>query len=283
MIRNPVVAGRFYASSERELLAELEGCYAHKLGAAARVFEPRGRFIGAIVPHAGFCYSGPVASHAYARLKQESVKPDAIIILCPKHTFHGECFSVSDATEWRTPLGSVKTDDDLARHIVKGSKLLKLDSLAHAKEHSIEVQLPFLQFAYPEGVPPIVPIALQFASFAQIEVIALELYEKLKTQQKRVVFLVSSDFSHDTPKGEAYALDAQVMERILELDARGFYDLVVGENRSVCGLMSIAVALVLLKLYCQPVATLLKYATSMDVSDHPRGVGYAAIVFEENS
>jgi hypothetical protein len=126
-----------------------------------------------------------------------------------------------------------------------------------------------------------VPIAFAYASFEEIETVAAAIGKIVATEPPgSVCYICSSDFSHDTPRDEAYRLDAEVIDRITGLDARGFYDLIVEDDRSVCGLMPITALLVILQR--QKVrATLLKYATSMDVMEHERGVGYAAIIFEE--
>jgi len=126
-----------------------------------------------------------------------------------------------------------------------------------------------------------VPIAFAYASFEEIEAVAAAVGRVLAAEPAgSFCFVCSSDFSHDTPREEAYRLDAEVIERITSLDARGFYDLIVEDDRSVCGLMPITALLVILQ-HQKVRASLLKYATSMDVMEHDRGVGYAAIIFEE--
>lgn len=280
MIREPIVAGRFYESDACQLKSQIESCYNHQLGAVDTKVTCAGRLAGFIAPHAGFVFSGPVASHAYARLALEKPVPDTIILLGPKHTHHGADFSISAASAWKTPFGNVELDRDLCGKLLADVDLLQADNEAHMFEHSIEVQLPFLQH-FVAKIPRIVPIAMNYTSLENISNIASGIRHVVNAEKgKKVMFIASSDFSHDTPREEAYRLDAQVIDRILNVDAQGFYDLVIGDDRSVCGVIPITTLMMILTgIDLQ--AKLLKYATSMDVMRHDRGVGYGAIIFEE--
>ena len=280
MIRQPIVSGRFYPSDKNELLDLIEQSYKSKLGANNNLIAQNGRLCGMIVPHAGYIFSAPVASWAYARLESETKLPTKIMILGPKHTSFGAKFSVSNASGWATPLGNVKVDSALVSILTENCSSLQKDDEAHAYEHSIEVQLPFLQKLYANKSFEIVPIALGYASFSEIKNLAIELNETLKLYNEKPLIIISSDFSHDVSKNEAYRLDAQAIEIIKTLDAKGFYKLVVTENRSICGLIPITLAM---EMFCEKSirAKELKYATSMDVMSYEKGVGYASIVFEE--
>lgn len=284
MIREPAVAGRFYEAEADLLKAQIDGCFRHRLGASAAPAPVQGRLAGLIAPHAGYMFSGPVASHAFERLARENPLPQTIIILGPKHTYYGAEFSVSAASAWKTPLGVLEVDVALRERMLSAVKKLKADNDAHAMEHSIEVQLPFIQHFMPDS-PKILPIALHYAHFQVVEKLASELAEVLAAENnQRVMLIASSDFSHETPREEAYRLDNEVVERILALDVEGFYRLIVEEDRSVCGLMPITALLAILRLNGQNVqASLLKYATSMDIMRHERGVGYGSIIFEEKA
>lgn len=278
MVRQPVVSGQFYQADPGRLHEQIKACYAHRHGAGSVLSEKSGRLLALISPHAGYSYSGPVASHAFARLARESECPEVILLLGPKHTAYGAAFSISSHSSWKTPLGKLGVDSLLANRLAAEVKLLQLDEAAHRFEHSLEVQLPFIQNLYPDP-PAIVPVALHFSDFSTVKSIADGIAEVLKSETRRVLIVVSSDFSHDTPKNDAYRLDAEVINLILRGDARGFYDLVTGEDRSVCGLMPITALLIILSRFKHN-ANLLKYATSMDMSPHERGVGYASISFE---
>lgn len=284
MIREPAVAGRFYEADADLLNAQIDGCYRHKLGAASASAPVLGRLAGLIAPHAGYMFSGPVASHAFARLARENPLPQTIIILGPKHTSYGTEFSLSAASAWKTPLGALEVDTTLRERLLSAVKNLKSDNDAHAMEHSIEVQLPFIQH-FMSDRPRILPIALHYAPFRVIEQLASEIAAVLATEKNQSFMLIaSSDFSHDTPREEAYRLDREVIDRILALDAEGFYRMIVEEDRSVCGLMPITALLTILGQRRQNIhASLLKYATSMDIMRHDRGVGYGSIIFEEKT
>ncbi len=284
MIREPAVAGRFYEADADLLKAQIDDCLKHRLGASATPAAVQGRLAGFIAPHAGYMFSGPVASHAFERLARENPLPQTIILLGPKHTRYGAEFSLSAASAWETPLGAVEVDVAWRERLLSAVKTLKSDNDAHALEHSIEVQLPFLQCFMPAG-PAILPIALHYAPFKVIEKLASEIAEVMAADKShRIMLIASSDFSHDTPREEAYRLDREVIDRILALDAEGFYRIIVEEDRSVCGLMPITALLIILARTGRNIdATLLKYATSMDIMRHERGVGYASIIFEEKA
>lgn len=284
MIRETAVAGRFYEAEANLLRSQIDGCFRHRLGAASTPAPVQGRLAGFIAPHAGYMFSGPVASHAFERLARENPRPQTIIILGPKHTHYGADFSISAASAWKTPLGALEVDAALRDRLLSSIEALKADNDAHAMEHSVEVQLPFIQHFMP-GSPRILPIALHYAPFRLIEQLASEIAEVLSAEKNQNIMLIaSSDFSHDTPREEAYRLDREVVDRILALDAEGFYRLIVEEDRSVCGLMPITALLTIFGRTRQNIcASLLKYATSMDIMRHERGVGYASIIFEEKA
>ncbi len=280
MQREPVVAGRFYQARPEQLRQQIRDCFEHSLGVGQRTVPVSGRLLGLIAPHAGYMFSGPVASHAFTRLSEEKPLPQTLILLGPKHTHHGARFSVSAADSWKTPLGTLAVDQTLCLRLVAAVRELESDNGAHLYEHSLEVQLPFVQYSLP-NMPKIVPIAFAYAAYEEIEAVAAAIGKVLAAEPVgSCCFVCSSDFSHDTPRADAYRLDAEVINRITSLDARGFYDLIVEDDRSVCGLMPITALMVILQQ--QKVhASLLKYATSMDIMEHERGVGYAAIIFEE--
>jgi hypothetical protein len=282
MIRQPAVSGRFYQKDKNELLSEIESCFNHELGVKDSEIVVRGKLKGLILPHAGYMFSGPPASWAFARLALERPLPARIILLGPKHTYFGEDYAVSKADYWQTPLGKVKVDKEFSEKLCRNIDQFKLDEAAHQFEHSLEVQLPFLQKVYADKDFSIVPIAIAYDSFESVRN-AFEAFRKFLGENggENTLIIASSDFSHDTPKEKAYKLDAEVIEIIKGLTAQEFYDLIVSEDRSVCGLMPISALMVALK--GRPVkARLLKYSTSMDVMNHERGVGYAAMAFEES-
>jgi len=282
MIREPVVNGRFYPASSRDLSATIEECEQHELGAEGKSISANGVLRALIQPHAGYVFSGPVATWGIKRLSTVRPLPGRILMLGPKHTPYGANASASAADGWKTPLGVVSIDPKLRDAILK-TGAFQTDDEAHAQEHSLEVQLPFLQRLYGNERLGILPIALHYSSFKDCETWGEAIKKVLDDPAlSDTVVLVSSDFSHDTPRNDAYRLDGEALNLIEKMDAKGFYDLVVSEDRSICGFIPITVAMLGLRGRSIK-ARRLTYATSMDVMPHPRGVGYASVVFEEES
>lgn len=280
MIREPVVAGRFYQEDPLRLEQQLSACFSHRLGAGEVAENCENPLKAMIAPHAGYMFSGPVASHGFARIAREKIPFDTVIMLGPKHTRFGAGFAVSGCDHWRTPLGEVRLDCEAVSLLVESSEIFRISDEAHAYEHSLEVLLPFLQYSL-NRTPQIVPVAIGYHDFRTLSKAAGEIKMLLeKLHKKKVLVLVSSDFSHDTPKAMAYRLDNEVIEMILAQKSEEFYNKITDEDRSVCGVMPITVMLEIFK-NASLSARLLKYATSMDIADHDRGVGYASIIFED--
>lgn len=263
MIRYPAVAGSFYPSDPVELRKLL-------FSLLSRVPEAEEReVIGVVVPHAGYVYSGPVAAHAYRALEKTTHPHDRVVVVGPNHTGYGAPVSVFPRGEWVTPLGPVPVDEEMARHIVERSSA-ELDTDAHIFEHSIEVQLPFLQMIYPTF--SFVPITMMDQSHDVAEDLAGAIPED-------VLLVASSDFSHYVPADVAERLDKLVIERILALDAPGVEQVVREQKISVCGYGPIMTLVEWAKRQGAR-AELLKYATSGDVTgDYSNVVAYAAVVF----
>jgi AmmeMemoRadiSam system protein B len=265
-MRQPAVAGQFYPLRPEYLEKELDRCF--------EGLEIRERdVIGAVCPHAGYVYSGKVAAHVYASLP----KADTYVILGPNHTGHGSALSMSRDT-WKTPLGSVEVDVDLADRIL--GSIIDMDELGHKYEHSIEVQLPFLQYRFGSDFR-ILPICMGM----QDEETAVEVGDIIgrlvSDNGKRVVFIASSDFTHYQPAKLAREIDNEVIGPILNLDVRGMYDLLYRRNASVCGYGTIAAMLTASKIVGGSRATLLNYSNSGEISgDLNAVVGYAAIIVE---
>lgn len=283
-VRRPVVAGRFYHGDARALRDEIAAAHAHPLGVGTRTLPVQGRLRGLIVPHAGYVFSGPVASWAFARLGGEKPLPRRILLLGPKHTHWGGPAAVAASPAWATPLGEVRLDDDLRQRLL-ASGVFSADDDAHAGEHSLEVMLPFLQEVYGKERLTILPVAIGYGDLDFCRALAAGLAPLLTgPAADDLVVVVSSDFSHETPREQAWRLDAEALVPILARDGPAFYRLIRDEDRSVCGVMPISVFL-LATAGLPLVATKLTYATSMDmgVHDHDRGVGYAAVAFEEKA
>jgi len=277
-LRKPAVAGMFYAGSPRELTEQIESCYKSKLGPGTmpQVNSQGSReIIAVVVPHAGYYYSGPVAAHAYKELANDGIF-DAAIILGPNHTGYGPLVSLWARGEWETPLGRVEIDEGFAANLLKeGRGMIEADEKAHMHEHSIEVQLPWLQHLY--GELKIVPIAMM----AQDIETARTIGEAISKIGGNIVIIASSDFSHYEPGPVAVDKDRSVIEAIINLDEEELYRRRQSLDSTMCGFGPIASAIVAAKEMKAKGATLLKYATSGDTTgDFSRVVGYASIVLK---
>lgn len=267
MIRNPAVAGQFYPGPKDVLLKELKTLIGN---AAAKVDA-----IGVVSPHAGYMYSGVVAGSVFSSIKPRST----YIILGPNHTGLGEKFGLSNSQSWKTPLGEVKVNKALADAIKKHSSHIEYDDLSHAHEHSIEVQLPFLQFIKKDF--DFVPIAISYADpdvYMNIGKAIADSIIGLKLKHD-VMIIASSDMTHYESQASAKKKDGVAIEAILKLDDAGLVDSVSRLDISMCGYAPVAIMIAAAKLLGAKDAKLIKYQTSGDVSgDYSSVVGYAGIV-----
>ena len=276
-VRTPAVAGRFYPGRAEELRQEvLEFTSGSKIPIATAPIAA----IGCVAPHAGYIYSGSVAGAVYSRLKI----PERCVILCPNHTGKGRPLAVMATTTWQTPLGEVAADADMGARLLRRFPALQEDSAAHRAEHAIEVQLPFLQTLRPEL--KIVPIAVGTSEFNVLrglgEALADVIADHHKQDQKeKVLIIASSDMNHYESDAITRVKDRKAIERVLALDARGLWEVVMNEDISMCGFGPTVVMLTAAKLLGATSAALVKYATSGDVSgDYNSVVGYAGIIVE---
>ena len=276
-VREPAVAGKFYEADPDRLRDQIEACYRHKSG-PGRIpeissTELRGP-VGLLLPHAGYPYSGPVAAHGFAWLADQG-KPGTAIIIGTNHSGRGASLAIDTQGEWRTPLGNVPIDSDIANTILDTYSNLEPSKAAFHNEHSIEVQLPFLQHIYGEDFK-FVPLSL----YAQDQDIALEIGQALNevTGQDTVV-VASSDFSHYEPQEVARDKDTDAIASILELDIASLYEKIEQRNISICGYGPIASLMHFASLRGMGCRRLM-YATSGEVSGAGGNVvGYAALSF----
>ena len=265
MIRKPAVAGRFYSANENSLKKQLAGFMAQK--------EKKIEALGVVSPHAGYVYSGDVAGRVLS-----SIAPrPTYVILGTNHTGAGKPFGLDARKSWRTPLGEVAVDRELADAILEGSRYIEKDSLCHDFEHSIEVQLPFLQFL--NKAFTFVPIGISQANGQAYKDIGRELARAQKKLKNDIVIIASSDMTHYETHREAEKKDRLAIEKILALDVDGLLNTVEKHNISMCGTAPTAVMLASAIELGATKAELIKYATSAEASgDYSAVVGYAGIV-----
>jgi len=267
------VAGGFYSRDRDLLKSELERSFSIGYGPLPKMgsgIQP----VGAVVPHAGYTYSGLVASYSYGFLRSV-IKPDSIIIVGPNHTGYGSDVSVWGEGEWESPLGSLKVDDELGKLLLK--RFPDFDPLSHRFEHSIEVQIPFIQYVYGFDVK-IVPICVLDQSIQTM----LELGSAIAdvAGRKRVVLLASSDFSHYESHEVVSSIDSHLINAILTMDEKKIYEVADEFDVSACGLGPIVSVVHAMKLLRNVQAQLLQYSTSGEVTgDYTSVVGYASIIF----
>jgi len=231
--------------------------------------------IGLVSPHAGYVYSGPVAGAVMSRIKFK----DTFIIMGPNHTGRGRSLSIMTQGTWETPLGSVEIDSELGKQILTTSSYLEEDVVAHQYEHSIEVQLPFLQ--YFKQTVKIVPVILAYSSGDVYKEIGRELARAVKDSGKEVVILASSDMTHYESQESAQSKDNKAIEAILDLDEDELLRRVDELNISMCGYAPVTCLISAAKELGATRAELVKYQTSGDVTgDYTAVVGYAGIVIK---
>jgi len=270
MLREPAVAGRFYPASAEEIARELPGYFPEEPPA-------RSKAIGCMVPHAGWMYSGHVAGAVFAQLDL----PRRMIIVCPRHYAVGQLLAINLRGVWRTPLGDVAVDEPLADELLRACPLLRDDAVAHEPEHSLEVQLPFLQHLL--GDFRMVPIALGTDRYQAFEDLGQAMAQVVQHAQEKdgepILIVASSDMNHFENDAVTRAKDMKAIAQILELNPRGLYDTVRRERITMCGYGPTAAMLVAAKQLGATEAELVRYATSADVSgDFHRVVGYAGMV-----
>ena len=277
--RQPAQAGTFYPDTEGALRTKIHNCFLHPLGPGSIPSIPTASdesLVGLVVPHAGYDYSGPVAAHSYYRLASSGLK-ESVIILGPNHTGYGSGVSTITGTQWATPLGEVPVNDSLASTMVEMSGLIDVEEEAHKMEHSIEVQLPFLQFIYPRRFQ-FVPICMMLQDLET----SLEVGEAVAkaAASTGALPIASSDWTHYEPQESARRKDMKAIQAVLSMDAEKFQDTIEEEQVSACGYGPVTSVIHASKILGAKQAKLLSYQTSGDTSGDKRAVvGYAAIAF----
>ncbi|MCX6649279.1 MAG: AmmeMemoRadiSam system protein B [Candidatus Bathyarchaeota archaeon] len=274
-MRRPYVAGSFYPRDPRRLRQDIEDCFKHALGPGRLPAKgEKTRTITALVcPHAGYMYSGPVAAHSYLALSEEKA-PETAVILCPNHTGLGSAVSLMGDGYWETPLGRVKIDPDLSKAIFKASGMIDLDESAHQYEHSIEVQLPFLQYIYGSSVS-IVPICMGFQDLETSRNVGEAVAEAARG--RNVVIIASTDMTHQEPQQSAARKDRLVLDAIEAMNEEKVQEVVRVNHMTMCGYGPVSAAIVASKRLGADRAEILSYHTSGDITgDRGAVVGYAS-------
>jgi MEMO1 family protein len=275
--RSPAVAGAFYPADAGELHQMLQRCFLDRRGPGELPEHRRRadrRIRAIIVPHAGYIYSGPIAAHAFGAVAEER-PPASVLVLGVNHHGLGARAALS-ASEWTMPLGPVPTDPDLVRALSKPP--VEVDERAHSLEHSIEVELPFLQYVLPH--PRVVELSVSFGPLSFLAEVGAAVRRAVLGRD--VLLVASTDFSHYVTAETARTLDHHAIGAILERSAEALYSTVVGEDISMCGVAPTTALLAALEE--EPLsARLLRWGHSGEAEPMERVVGYASIVLESET
>jgi AmmeMemoRadiSam system protein B len=268
MVRLPAVAGRFYPSDAAELSAQIREYISPENKLTSRNVK------ACLVPHAGLMFSGHVAGAVFSSIRI----PKKVVILGVRHRPPGSPAAIVSDGVWRTPLGDAEIDHVLAEKFAAACPLLTDDAAAHSKEHSLEMQIPFLQVLAPDF--SFVPIALGTAHFETLVSVGQAIGAVLAAEKNEVLLVTSSDLNHYEDDVTTRAKDGKAIEQLLSMDARGLYDVCRKEEISMCGLGPAVAMLTALHIFKASKAELIRYATSADRSGDPSAVvGYAGMVF----
>ena len=278
-IRKPYVANAFYAGTKTKLNQQITDCFTQHFGPGQvpKVDEngPR-KVLGIISPHAGYMYSGSVAANGFAKLATDGT-PETFIILGPNHTGYGSGVSIQTDGAWETPLGTTMVESELAIAIQESSAIMDIDEDSHKFEHSIEVQLPFIQFLYGNTVK-FIPICMMMQDLRTSREIAKSIVEQ--SQGKNYVIVASSDFTHYEPHDVANTKDKTAIDAILNLDDEALNDLGESNRVTMCGYGPITTLIAAAKRMTGVKAEFLAHGTSGDVTDDKSAVvGYSSLVF----
>lgn len=301
MIRKPAVAGLFYDDNPMDLRKTIEQCFTHSLGpgkipslGSFRTFEDfdttnntelniegsfpnKSNIYGAIVPHARYSYSGPIAAHAYYKIVEIGF-PETFIILCPNHTGLGSGISIFDKGKWNTPLGDVEIDEKFAKQLISNSNIIDSDNLAHLREHSCEVHLPFLQYFSNDF--KIIPIVMGMQDMKTASEIAKSIIQTINNSNKSVLIIVSTDLTHYESKSTAEQKDKLILDSIENMDEYALLKSVENNGITMCGYGPTISTIISSRNLGAEKGKILKYATSGDISgDLDSVVGYCSAIF----
>ncbi len=265
MRRTPAVADQFYPGDAKTLTRML----AELMPAGGRTQ----RAIAVVCPHAGYIYSGKVAGETIAQVEV----PEDVVILGPNHHGMGAEVALMTEGEWEMPLGTVPINTGLAKLVLAESAQIEADTTAHRFEHSLEVQVPFLQHQQPRL--RLTPLVISHLAFATCQEVGLALARAIRAYAKPVLMVASTDMTHYESRASASAKDKKAIERVLALDPAGLYNTVIGNRITMCGIMPTTIALIAAMALGATKAELVRYTDSGEASgDTNQVVGYAGFV-----
>ena len=266
MSRAPVASDRFYPADPAQLKSEV-AYYTSQQAALERQ-----QVLAVVLPHAGYMYSGATAGKTLARVEV----PPSVLVLGPNHTGMGAACALSP-DDWRIPGAEIPRNQELAKALLHHSSLVEEDSRAHQREHSIEVLLPFLQYAQPKL--RVSALCLGQLSFAQCHQLAQDVHQAVQTYGQPTLLVASTDMNHFASREQGSRKDQQAISRILALDAQGLFDTVRTQHISMCGVLPVTVALLFSLAHGASKAELVHYTDSGAASGATdQVVGYAGFI-----
>lgn len=264
MIRQPVVANSFYPGDPHQLQAVVTSCLTNHR-------SPAQKALAVISPHAGYIYSGKLAGKTLSSV----TIPKTVVLLGPNHTGIGPQISLS-RSNWATPLNTVACNIELSEKLLQNCDIITSDESAHSREHSLEVQLPFLQTLQPDL--SIVPLTISSISFEHCSIVAKAIAQAITQSSEDILIVASNDMSHFLSKEEAGKVDRLAISKVLELTPEELYKTVIGNNISMCGVIPVTVALLASIEMGAKKCNLIDYTDSSEVSgDIGSVVGYAGL------
>ncbi len=267
MDRLPIASGSFYPGNKGELEEALKTLMDDS--------QEKQKALGAISPHAGYVYSGPVMGRVFSRIEV----PGTVVILAPNHTGGGTPYSIWPDGNWRTPIGNTQIDEELVNEILDSCELIEKDKAAHINEHSAEVILPFLQYSNPQA--KIVVVVIRSRNFEDLRIFGKSLAKVLKNTKPDALVVASSDMTHFESQKSAEAKDQNAIKEIVALREEGLHRVVRDLDISMCGVNPVISMMVCSKERNAVKSELISYATSGDVTgDHNNVVGYAGVIID---
>ncbi len=269
MIRKPVVSGSFYDQDSKRLNSQIQRWMQPFTEKGAEAWA-------ALVPHAGYVYSGAIAAQTLAQVQPVST----IFLLGPNHTGVGEAVAVDPSEAWQTPLGIMSVDHEAAAQLVDQCVYAQWDDLAHQNEHSLEVIVPFLQARH--LTEQIVPVCIGTLELPVLEALGQALARSIATSPMPTMIVVSSDMNHFADLEATEQLDQMALDELLRLDPRRLLQVVRAHHISMCGIAPAAVMLLALSALGPARARLVRHGTSAEAyGDRQRVVGYAGVIIEK--
>lgn len=267
MRRDPIVAGQFYPGDKGNWEAEVRGYLARGAAAGGQ------RACLAMVPHAGYMFSGSIAGKTLAQAGLEQT----VLLLGPNHTGRGDALAVWPDGEWVLPGAVLEVDQDLANNLLAAHGALKKSYAAHTHEHSLEVVIPFLWAINPST--QILPCCVAEPGLDLLQEVGKSMAAQLKSEQKAVSIVVSSDMSHFISQSEAKSQDEKAIQAIKDLDPKKLYTVVREKGITMCGVLPMTLGLVIARELGAHSAELVEYGTSAEVTgDYDKVVGYAGML-----